>query len=90
MNERSSTPARLESDDGGTKVDHLVGLLSATASLDRAKEVLSHKETHEVRQACDLIGHAQEEISRIFEAACALGERIEGSEGLHGEDSKEA
>lgn len=61
----------LESADPSSEADHLQRLARAEEHLQRAKEVLRHRTTHETQQACFLIDQAREALG--IEEAEATG-----------------
>lgn len=86
MNERSSTAAGLGSADPGNQGNHLGRLRRARQLLDEAQASLQHRQTHETNLANIFIDEAKALIEQ--QEAEAPGERIQGREGVHGQDQK--
>lgn len=62
MNERPSTTAGLEPDDGGAAPDSRERLRDALQRLDAAEACLAHRVTHETAEACQHIRSARRQI----------------------------
>jgi len=77
MNGRSSTTARLESDDASTEDDYRERILRAADELFHAQDSLRHRETHETQEALKSICAALEALG-VEEVPEEIGSGISG------------